>query len=53
MGCGCGSKNKVTEFEVRDSDGGKVGSYPTRAEAATAQANAGAGATIRPVVKQS
>lgn len=52
MGCGCGSGgNKVTKYEVRDSAGKRIGEYPTRGEAAQAQAKAGAGARIRPVVK--
>jgi hypothetical protein len=53
MGCSCGGGgNNVTRYEVRDSSGKKVGpDYPTRGEAAAKQAEIGAGATIRPVVK--
>jgi hypothetical protein len=50
MGCNCGGTKKraVTKYEVW-KDGKKVGESSVRGEAAAIQADAGPGATLKPV----
>lgn len=54
MACGsCGQRrNNVVKFEVHNSAGKVVGTYPTRAEAEAKRVQEGAGASVKPKTAQ-